>query len=104
MSRSEGREEGVKGASPAPGTVSSMNCPVSKAMGSAGLSLRVLMVGVSANTSRTSARIGRYGLGLLYILHVPLQDLPNVDLGRAGQDAAPAAGAGVDPQQRREEI
>ncbi len=42
-----GFDDGVNGASPTPGTVSSTNCPASKVRGSFGRKRYVVMVGVS---------------------------------------------------------
>jgi hypothetical protein len=52
-----GLDEGVKGASPIPGIVSSINWPVSKAIGSSGTILIVFIVGVSDITPVISALI-----------------------------------------------
>ena len=60
----EGVEEGVNGASPIPGTVNSMNCPVSNCITVSGFNLMVFIVGVSFITSSTSERVGLYGLSL----------------------------------------
>ena len=54
----DGDDDGVKGASPTPGTVSSTNWPAAKTIGSAGRMEKVLIVGVSSTTPSISAGIG----------------------------------------------
>ena len=55
-----GDDEGVKGASPIPGTVSSTNCPASKTTGSRGRKVKVLIEGVSSSTFSIVAGMGMY--------------------------------------------
>lgn len=55
-----GSEEGVKGASPIPGNVNSINWPVLNSNGSFGLKTKVLIVELSVIISKTSASMGLY--------------------------------------------
>ncbi len=57
-----GEDEGVKGASPIPGTHKSTNWPAWNAIGSSGRSPKVLIEGVSSTMWSIVAGIGMYGL------------------------------------------
>ena len=52
----------VNGASPTPGTDTSMNCPALNGMDARGLSVKVFILDVSVVILRTSASIYEYGL------------------------------------------
>jgi len=73
----------VKGASPTPGTETSMNCPGENERGSEGRSLIVVIDGVSVITSSTSVFTDLYGF--LSILHQSSQYAPDVDPAGAGR-------------------